>query len=134
MDEELLLRLVKAFEQIAENLGDLSVIQQRRYDRDYPLRKEPREAIVSRIKTEDDLIKERQGNSDEPIKEWFGGFEDPEFIGVREKAFLEEQRKRDAGAEVESKTGQGEASTETVGGKARGTRKRTRSDTPPEER
>lgn len=92
MEEGLFRRLVVSFEQIAETLGDMCVIQKRRLDRDYPIRREPREAVVSRIKTEEDLAKERQGASDEPITEWFGGFEDQEFIGEREKAFLEEQR------------------------------------------
>ena len=118
MDEELFARLVVSFEKIADALGDLCVIQKRRYDRDYPERKEPRDALVSRVKTDEDLAKERQGSSTEPIKEWFGGFEDPEFVGVREKAFLEEQR-RNASAKAESEAGQDAAGTKAPRRKGR---------------
>lgn len=124
MDEELFLRLVQSFESIAETLGDLCVIQKRRFDREYPDHKSPREAVVTRIKTEEDIAKENQGISDKPISEWLGGYEDEEFIGLREKAFLEEQRERDASAQAESQARQNAAGVKASRRKGRTASKR----------
>jgi len=104
MNEDQMERLVKSFEHLAETLGDLCVIQKRRYDRDYPEQRKPREAVTSHVKTEEDLAKERQGDTDEPIREWLGGFEDEGFIGEREKAFLEEEKQRNAKGETTWRT------------------------------
>ncbi len=124
MDEELFLRLVQSFERIAEALGDICVIQKRRYDRDYPERREPRDAVLSRIKTEEDLAKERQGATNEPISEWLGGYEEPDFIGAREKAFLEEQRQRNASTQAEPQAGANEAGVKAARSKRRMSGKR----------
>lgn len=126
MNEDQFGRLVQSFESIAESL-------KRWCDHEFPERREPRDAVVSRIKTEEDLAKERQGASTGPISEWFGGFEDKEYVGVYEKAFLEEERQRDASATVQSDQGQNQAGAEAAGGKARGRRKRTPDHPPVEE-
>lgn len=124
MTGEQLERLVQSFERIAESLGAICVNQQRRYEQDYPERKEPRDAVITRIKTEDDLVKERQGATNEPVGEWLTGYEDSEFIGAREKAFLEDQAKeRHAGAEADGVARSGGAGAEASRRKVRTTRK-----------
>src|SRR5882762_7989871 len=125
MNEDQMERLVKSFEHLAETLGDLCVIQKRRYDRDYPEQRKPREAVTSHVKTEEDLAKERQGDTDEPIREWLGGFEDEGFIGEREKAFLEEEKQRNASTSIQPEKGSNKGSVEAAGNKTRGRRKRT---------
>lgn len=72
-------RLVVAFEQIAQALQGLHDTGQKEFAKRFPERKEPREAVVTRIPTAEDLIREDQGASDEPIEEW---------IGLREQEFL----------------------------------------------
>lgn len=123
MNEGQFERLIQSFESIAESLGKICVIQNRICERDYPERKEPREAVVSRIKTDEDIAKENQGAGVGPIGDWLGGFEDAEYVGVREKAFLEEERQRNASATVQSEQRPDTAVAEAAGRKARATRK-----------
>jgi hypothetical protein len=124
MNEDLLERLVVSFESIAKSLGEIGVIGQRIYDHKYPERTAPREAVTTRVKTEEDLVKERQGDTDEPVGEWLSGYEDKEFLGARERAFLEEEaKKRDAGPETGGGAGQDGSSTQAPRGKTRATRK-----------
>lgn len=128
MDERVMERILRTFEKIAGALEDLSVIQHRRYIRDYPERKEPRDLVLTHVKTEEDIVKERQGNSDEPLDQWLGGYEEPEYIGARERAFLEEERKRNASASIQPEEGSGTAGSETVRSKVGRRRKRTGSN------
>src|SRR5271170_6559182 len=103
VDEELLLRLVVAFENIGAELGAIRVIQEKRYDQQYPERHVPQRAVVTRVPNEEDKIREKQGTVDRsvPAGEWFGGYEDEGFVGIREKAFIEEEKaKQRAAAEV----------------------------------
>ena len=79
MTTELDERLVAAFEQIAEALAGIDDTQKKQFVRQWPEPGKRREAIVTRVPSEEDLIREEQGASDEPIEEW---------IGIREKEFL----------------------------------------------
>lgn len=130
MNEDQSERLVQSFEKIADALGDLRVIQHRRYIRDYPEQRKPREAVITRIKTDEDLAKERQGATDEPIGKWLStGFEEEAFVGVREREFLEEQ-KRDASAKAEPQAGQDATGDQAAGNKARRGRRSAGGDSP----
>ena len=124
MTEDQFERLVVSFESIAKSLGEIGVIGQRIYDHKYPERGAPREAVLTRIKSEEDLIKERQGATGESVAEWLTGYEDAEFIGDRERAFLEEKRKKNESTEGRD-TGQDAAGPEATRSKARSTRKRS---------
>lgn len=134
MTEDQIERLVQSFERIAERMEDICVIGKRWCDHEYPERREPREAVVSRIKTEEDLNRERQGAGDGSISNWFGGYEEESFAGERERAFLEERRKSNAGAPLSPQAGQGQGSPEAAGRKPRGRRKRAAGDGSPEVR
>lgn len=101
-------RLVVAFESIAKSLAGIDESAKKAVSRVWPEPKEPRQAVVSRVATEEDRIREAQGSSTEPITEWLSEIKEEPFIGEREKAFLEEQeaeakRQRDANAKVEEK-------------------------------
>ena len=73
MTEELFERLVIAVEIIAKSFERWKEVS-------FPEKKTPTEATVTRIKTEEDLAREAQGASDEPIEEW---------IGLREQRFAD---------------------------------------------
>ena len=94
-------RLVASFERIASAIEGIHGSSRTAIRKLWPERT-LKEVVVTRVPTEEDRIRERQGASNKPVTEWlsesFGGEE--EFIGVRERAFLEEKRKRDAGAET----------------------------------
>jgi len=84
-------RLVVAFEKIATELGRANDTAIKAFEKQWPERKEFREAIVTRVPTEEDIIKENQGASDEPISEW---------IGFREKQYIEEKKAASSPAPV----------------------------------
>lgn len=90
MISELEERLVFAFERIATALEGINDTKQRQFAKQWPERKEVHEAVYSRVPSEEDLIREGQGASDGSLEEWLTPPED-EFIGQREKEFLETQ-------------------------------------------
>jgi hypothetical protein len=102
-------RGVAALESVAHSFAGINIsIQkiQRRYAPDPRRQEDVREAVVTRVPTEEDLAKEAQGASDKPIREWFNleDPEEPEEIGPREKEFLEKQRAK-AGKESRPRSG-----------------------------
>jgi hypothetical protein len=64
MNENQTERLVVAFEKLA-------TVAQAFYDKLYPTR-ERKDAIVTHIKTEEELLRESQGDTGEPLEEWLG--------------------------------------------------------------
>lgn len=106
-------RLTLSFEKIAKALTGLHDIEKRKFGKLYPKRPKQRDAIVTRAFNEDDRIKEAHGASDRPIDEWIGDL--GEFVGVREKEFLEE---RDARAKAERERAETGAGPEAVGSEA----------------
>jgi hypothetical protein len=108
MTEDLEIRLVVAFEQIAEALTGIYETGERQFAKQWPERKEVREAVVTRIPSEEDRIREQHGSGDEPTEQWLT-LNEEEAIGEREREFLDGQRREadsgerapaaDAGAE-----------------------------------
>jgi hypothetical protein len=96
-------RFVVAWEKIAGALGDLNETYRRHFEKLYPERKEFRDAVVSRVPTQEDRIREAQGASGKPLDEWLSEVEDEEaeseFVGVREREWLDAQKREDKGAE-----------------------------------
>lgn len=109
-------RFVLAFESIAQSLAGLNEAAGKAGSRFWPQAHQPREAVVSRVPTEEDIIREAQGGN-QPIADWLKiPGEDEEFIGEREKAFLEDQKRNESPeAEVE---GQDSGSSESSGSDA----------------
>jgi len=71
-------RLVVAFESIGESLKGLNESVKRAGNRYWPEPKGPREAILSRVETDEDRAKKSLGESDQPINEWLTDLGDPE--------------------------------------------------------
>jgi hypothetical protein len=86
-------RLVIAWEGVAKGLGALHEIARTAIGKQWPESKPTREAVVSRLLTAEDKLKEQTGNTDGPIQEWLEEFDPEEEIGPREREFLAGQGK-----------------------------------------
>ncbi len=106
-------RLVRALEEIAQAFVRIADSTESRYHKDYPIKLEPTDATITRIKSPDDLAREsQQGTSDQSLASWLnplGALDDPtdiegldglgeESIGPREREFISRGRsKKDSG-------------------------------------
>jgi hypothetical protein len=107
-------RIVSAFEQIAIALAGIYDTQEKQFAKQWPERKEAREAVYSRVPNEEDLIREQLGASNESLDEWLTIPEKEEYIGEREREFLARQAEAVASAqETSSEDQQGTGSAET---------------------
>ena len=75
-------RKVLALENIALALVSIAATMQRRYEQDYPAKKETRDATVTHRQTEEEALREAQGDSNESDAEW---------IGRHERGFIADQ-------------------------------------------
>jgi hypothetical protein len=89
MKNEQVERLVTAFERLVSAMEETNGIRQREFGKRYPERKEPRDAVKSRIPTAEDLIREIHGASGETVDQWLSlAEESEEWIGTREREYL----------------------------------------------
>lgn len=105
-------RIVSAFEQIATALTGIYDTQEKQFAKQWPERKEAREAVYSRVPNEEDIIREQLGASNESLEEWLTVPEEKGYIGEREKEFLARQAADAAGTQEtssEDKPGGGSA-------------------------
>jgi hypothetical protein len=82
-------RAVRALEDMAEALTSAVKLGQAWFDKLYPI-KPAREAIVTHVKTEEERLRESQGNTGESIDEW-AELDEPE-LGPREKALISKKK------------------------------------------
>ena len=83
-------RFVVSFEKIAFALEGLNETYRQIYEKQFPERREVREAVVSRVPTEEDRIREAQGASNMSIGDWLSDIaEQEDNIGVREREWIE---------------------------------------------
>ncbi len=101
-------RLVRSFESIAEafdfmagSVEKISETLQRNHEKTFPEKIPPKPATITHVKTEEELLREAQGGTGEPIDEW-------QLLGPREKEWLDKHPgERDFytnGPSVEGKT------------------------------
>jgi len=98
MTEDLEIRLVVAFEQIAEALTGIHETNERQFAKQWPEPRERREAVVTRVPTEEDLIREKHGSSEESLEQWLIP-PDEDIIGPREREFLARQKQEKTATE-----------------------------------
>lgn len=90
LDKNVMTELLKEFvycvgllAEAQQKLADIAEaqynLQQQRYDKDFPAKKEPTDATISKVKDGQDEIRERQGSTGEASTE--------EWIGLREQEF-----------------------------------------------
>lgn len=88
-------RFVLSFEKLAAAAEGLNEIQRRTFEKTFPERKEARDAILTRVPSEEDRLREAQGASGESLEEWLGELDEDqrkEDIGVREREWLKTKR------------------------------------------
>lgn len=89
-------RFILSFEKIATALEHLHETCQRHLEPPDPERRDPREAVVTRVPNAEDRIREAQGASPQPLAEWLSAVEDEEteqeFIGRREREWLDAEK------------------------------------------
>ena len=110
-------RLVTAFENIANALAGIYDTQEKQFAKQWPDKKEGRDAVYTRLPTDEDLIREEQGASDASLADWLS-IPDEKPIGPREKEFLEQQTaaaRTQAPSESEPDSGSAEAAEGEAG-------------------
>lgn len=113
VNSEIAERFLLAFESIAESLKGLNESGGKTVSKIWPETSKPREAVITRVPNEEDIIRENQGASSKPIEDWLSELGVEPFVGEREREFLEEQkRQRDAGSKAPEERGSGEGSAE----------------------
>jgi len=85
-------RLVMAFELIAQSMAGIHETKRKEFEKRWPSPGERREAVVTRVLSEEDRIREKHGEEGGSIADWLGLEE--EFIGVREKEFIKSDARR----------------------------------------
>jgi hypothetical protein len=90
-------RFVLSFEKIGTALEGLNETYRRHFEKLYPEPRPIREAVVTRAKSAEDKLREEQGASTKPLDQWLSEVEDEEaegeFVGVREREWLEAQKR-----------------------------------------
>lgn len=81
-------RLLAALESIADSLAEWCKLNQARFDKEYPVKPDVTDAVVTRIPTDEELRRKAQGASDEPIEDWL-------TLGPRERKFNESRKTSD---------------------------------------
>jgi hypothetical protein len=81
-------KLSEAFDFIAGSLETIAKTAEKNYAKQYPAKQRNVKATVTRVKSDEDKLKEEQGQSDENLREWTT-LEEKEEPGPREKAWLE---------------------------------------------
>lgn len=106
MTEEQEERLVASWEAIAAGLGALNETARSAISKQWPDSRERSDAIVTRIPTAEDKIRAQTGNTEGPIEEWLGEFDNEQGeIGPREAEFLARQAKKSSRSKASSKAG-----------------------------
>ena len=126
MNEEIIERLVASLNIIASSLEGLHEEAKRAGQHYWPEPGQQKEAIFSRVPTEEDRIREQQGVGDNiPIDQWITDLGDPEgeagIIGERSRQWIidhppEKTEVSTAGAKTSSVGEQNAQSTEKVEG------------------
>ena len=73
-------RIASVFEVVADTLVAMLNLQQQRFDREYPARNK-RDAVVTHLPTEEEKLKQEQGQTDESLDEWMS-------LGPRERMLV----------------------------------------------
>jgi len=83
-DERAMERMASAFEVIADTLTAWYKLEQQRFEKQFPVKPDARDATITRIPSREDALKEDQGASEEPTDEW---------IGLREQELIESENR-----------------------------------------
>ena len=86
-DERAMERIACAFEVVADTLVAMHKLQVQRLEKEFPPKHEPRDSIVTRIPTSEELLRRSQGQTgEESTEEWM-----QLDIGPRERELLKRE-------------------------------------------
>lgn len=71
-DERAMERIAASFEVIADLMQAWYKLEVQRFDKQYPVKREPQDATVTHVPTAEDELKTSQGASSETLEEWLG--------------------------------------------------------------
>jgi hypothetical protein len=106
-------RLVVSWEGIAREIGEFNATLKQAIGKQWPEPRERRDAVISKLPTEEDKIKVQTGNTSGPIEDWLGEFDPEEEIGPREKEFLERRQSKSITRSKASPKASGSGTTST---------------------
>lgn len=76
----------RAMVKIASALTRIAIVMEKRYEKEYPT-KTPRDATITKLKSEEDELRESQGATGESLDDWLT---DP--VGPREREVLKKKQ------------------------------------------
>ncbi len=79
-DERAMERIAASLEHISKSLATWLILAQARFEKEYPLKREVRDADITRVPSERDKLLESLGASNEPLEDW---------VGLREQELLD---------------------------------------------
>ena len=82
-------RLVVSWEGIAREIGEFNATLKQAIAKQWPEPRERRDAVISKLPTEEDKIKVQTGNTSGPIEDWLSEFDPEEEVGPREREWRE---------------------------------------------
>lgn len=80
-------RMAEAYDFMAGSLEAIATTLAEHHSKTFPSKRYASDATISKIKTDEEKLREEQGQSEETLKEWTSL--DEEEIGPREKKWLE---------------------------------------------
>lgn len=105
-------RIVVALEQIGAALHRLADVQAQEFRLKYPPIQAPKPATITRVKTEEELLREEQGQTGEDLEAWMTL---NDSIGPREREYLRAEAARKAREAANPPAGGSERTEETAG-------------------
>lgn len=112
-DERAMERIADSLESIADSLVQWCKLSQARFDREFPVKRNPLDATITRVPNDEDRLRESLGASEETLEEWTGERE--------QRVILEQssQTRKAAGTSRVVKEPSGSGQTQGVNGKTR---------------
>jgi len=71
-DERAMERIATALEQIAKSLAAWCILESAKFDKQYPVKANVRDATITRTPSDEDKLLESLGATNEPLEEWIG--------------------------------------------------------------
>lgn len=98
MNDEDVERMVQALEMMANAMNAMARTYELLYYKMYPPRSSPRDIRTSKPESEEERLRRDQGATGEETTEDWMNLDEEESMGPRERAFLDQERKKQADA------------------------------------